>query len=159
MKKEIEISAPKGYSFKEVRDGKVVFEQDVLPTSWEEYCENYPVIVGECYVDTESDIITFDEGQSRDSVQDENVIKNEKTAEAILALNKLIHLRDVYRDGWLPNWRDIKEKKYGIGVFLDRVYPDTLYAKQHILSFQTIELRDMFLGNFQDLIKQAKELL
>lgn len=72
---------------------------------------------------------------------------------------QLIQLRDVYRQGWTPDWNDGKKIKYIIYYSRNTVEKCACYKDSEILSFQTSEIRDKFLNNFRDLIEQAKELL
>ena len=71
---------------------------------------------------------------------------------------KLHQLRDCYRQGWTPNWKEDKIK-YCIlwnGSFYD-VY--TFIRTSQFLSFQTKELTQQFLDSFRDLIEQAEDLI
>lgn len=76
-----------------------------------------------------------------------------KMAEVFDARSKLMQLRDVYRDGWKPEWLDI----FCIGFWCkwDGLW-NPVYI--HSLSFPTEELRYQFQENFKDLIEQTKPL-
>ena len=77
---------------------------------------------------------------------------------AIEAFKKLIVLRDVYRQGWEPDWEDTSIKQIIISIsggIIDH-WANNLSSP---LSFQSAEIRDKFLENFKDLIEQAKEFI
>lgn len=77
----------------------------------------------------------------------------------MLALMQLLICREVYRQGWKPNWEDNISNKYCIEGFKNGTR-SILYGYIHrILSFQSEEVRDLFLENFHDLIEEAKELI
>ena len=89
---------------------------------------------------------------------DKNVFATKEQAEAAIALAQLSQLREVYRQGWKPNWNDI-QRKYGIQFFsVDMEEADTALTII-FLSFQSPEIRDEFLENFRDLIEKAKPLM
>lgn len=76
----------------------------------------------------------------------------------MLALCQLLICREVYRDGWKPNWTD-ENLKYVIEYYGGDI--QTIHYKRTscILSFQSEELRNEFYKNFKDLIEEAKELI
>ena len=80
-------------------------------------------------------------------------------AEASLALAQLSQLREVYRDGWKPDWKNDNQKKYAISFVEDTICGDFTYIVSYFLSFQSEEVRNLFLENFRDLIEQAKPLM
>jgi hypothetical protein len=106
-------------------------ELNPLPKSWEEYCKGYQVPV-----------MIFGPGISNKYV----------------ALWKLEQLRDCYRQGWKPTPVDYKRGIYSIKtVFMERsVY---FYTSKEFLSFQSKEVAEEFLKNFEPLIKEAEDLL
>ena len=79
-------------------------------------------------------------------------------AEGILALCQLTQLRDCYRQGWVPDWKD-DEDKYIIDYEADNISIASYKRIKSFLSFQSKEIRDKFLDNFKDLIEQAKEYI
>ena len=83
----------------------------------------------------------------------------EEQAEASLALAQLSQLREVYRDGWKPDCSDNKQYKYSICFCAGGIDEATYYGTHAFLSFQSAEVRDLFLENFRDLIEQAKPLM
>ena len=90
--------------------------------------------------------------------ENKNMLPTKKLAEAMLALCQLLYLRDIYNEGWKPDWDD-NTRKYGIAVFKDTLIQDYIIMYQHILVFKTEELRNEFMNNFKDLLEIAKPLL
>ena len=96
----------------------------------------------------------------RDPQTDRNSLPSKGAAEAHLALMQLHQLRDCYRQGWKPDWKD-NNKKYYIGHYDNsnhcRVFQESTFP--NFLSFQTEELAEEFLNNFRDLIEDAGDLI
>lgn len=170
MEKEItftaKINVPEGYEafYNKKTKSVEIRKKDTLPNSWEEFCENTSVSNKECIIDTCSDIVkAFNEqfvyNTSRVINRDKNILPNKEIAEAFLALMQLVQLRDVYRQGWTPNWRNFGEIKYGIYFYENNLRGNVFNNISNTISFQTAEIRDKFLNNFRDLIEVAKELL
>ena len=89
-----------------------------------------------------------------------NVGVRVKYFDAFKALKKLIELRDVYNDGWEPDWRNIDQIKWCIVYDGGLANANMFYTSQsNVLAFETREKRDKFLENFRGLIEEAKELL
>ena len=158
MKKQvIEIEVPNGK--KAVwKDGKVVFEdiKPQLPKTWEEFCNNYKIQEGECYISSDSDIEAI-QSRIRLIYGDSNVLPNKQAAEAHLALIKLHQLRDCYRQGWVP-----KSNETSFGIVREEdgsLYIDRYIFSSKFLIFQTKEIAEEFLDNFKDLIEQAGDLI
>ena len=132
----------------------------ILPKTWEEFCKNYKVQKDEYFISSNSTI----EGvlsNIRLPCKDSNLLPNKQAAEAHLALIKLHQLRDCYRQGWKPDWKNNnlpkyciycvnKEQKFDIGSF---------YERREFLSFQSRKLAKEFLNNFRDFILQAGDLI
>ena len=134
-------------------------ELSELPKTWEDFCKKHPVKEGEEYFIGEfSDIVCVKDAQERNCAMDRNILPNKKTAESILALMQLIQLRDHYRKGWEPDYRDDQTPKYVISRFIDEIYCESCYFFNQVLSFQSEKIRDEFLVNFKDLIEKSKEL-
>ena len=161
MKQTIEIEVPDGK--KAVwKDNKIVFEdiKPQLPKTWEEFCEQNMVKRNEYYLDASSCITEF-LNNGRNIYTDRNVLPNKQAAEAHLALMQLHQLRDCYRQGWIPDWNNQKTIKVCIvqrfpGRYIieprDGFYPA-------FLSFKDNKTAKEFLKNFEDLIKQAGDLI
>lgn len=92
-----------------------------------------------------------------DLKRSETVIPDE-IKEAQVAMEMLFLLREVYRDGWKPNWSDASENHviYFHANELDKTY---FLHTSEFLSFQSAEIRDEFLKNFASLIETAKPLM
>lgn len=153
--KQIKIDVPKGYEvdFEEsnLKIGLIKFREvkKELPKSWNElkYIQGY-------YMDFDCTLHNF---KGEPTKYDKNVFGTEEQAEASIALAQLSQLREVYRQGWKPDWND--NKKYGIILHRDKFIKTTCYEHSHFLVFQTEEIRDLFFENFKDLIEQAKPLM
>lgn len=130
-----------------------------LPNTWEEWCaknkSNKFV-----YIRKDSEIKTFIVAVDEvlDPIQDRNAIKGESRAESFLALMQLMNLRDEYRQGWEPNWKDSSDK-YVITYYDTAIKCDVFLHYSAILSFQSADIRDEFYANFKNLIEQAKEFI
>lgn len=166
MKQTIEIEVPDG---KKVvwKDGKVIFEdiKPQLPKTWREFCQQNPIRKMEYFIDESSDVREAKtEGDTRDYMDDKNVLPSMQAAEAHIALMQLHQLRDCYRDGWQPNLKDDSDK-YGIERLYNPVLRNIeLRVAWHndvsiFLSFPTCELANEFLTNFRELIEQAGDLI
>ena len=159
MKQTIEIEVPDGK--KAVwKDGKVIFEdiKPQLPKTWEEFCENYPCKKDECYIDLNCQIVRLVYEIDRYKVSYKNLLPSKQAAEAHLALMQLHQLRDCYRQGWIPDWKN-NYPKYSI-VRKDKQYSIAYYlGTPCFLSFPTCEIAEEFLNNFRDLIEQAGDLI
>ena len=100
----------------------------------------------------------------RNTEYDKNVLPSKEAAEQHLALIQLHQLRDCYRQGWIPDWKDSKNK---ICIKYNNIYSNTntnytiivRINTQEFLSFQSREIAEEFLNNFKDLIKQAGDLV
>ena len=165
MKQTIELEVPDGK--KAVwKDNKVVFEdiKPQLPKTWEEFCKNYPDKNKEYFIDSDSRINLFTSSYPRNKDLDKNLLSSKQTAEAHLALMQLHQLRDCYRQGWIPDWLDCKNKYC---IIYDSVYCNTNYNHSiavhthtnEFLTFQSREIAQEFLNNFKDLIEQAGDLI
>lgn len=78
-------------------------------------------------------------------------------AEASIALAQLSQLREVYRNGWVPDWSDYNVK-YIISFKEDEIVTDFFKRSNYFLSFQDEKTRDLFFENFRELIEKAKPL-
>jgi hypothetical protein len=80
-------------------------------------------------------------------------------AQAAIALAKLSRLREIYRQGWKPDWSVESQRKYCIKFYEDRLLTGTYSSSNAFLSFQDSYTAELFLENFRDLIEQAKPLM
>ena len=157
MKQIIEIEVPEG---KQAiwKDDKVVFEDIApkLPETWEEFCKLYPIKEEEYYIGLDSNLIS--NVGDRAVYSDKNMLPSEEAAKAHLALIQLHQLRDCYRQGWTPDWDDLKFKYYIYCVENSYNICQSM-SNNHFLSFQSKKLAEKFLKNFIVLIKQARDLI
>ena len=80
-------------------------------------------------------------------------------ADKHVAMVKLHILRDEYRGGWKPDWKDIEHKKYVIQSSEGEYYVDDYYNISTFLTFQDEKTAKEFLTNFRELIEQAGDLI
>ena len=133
------IVAPEGYEIDRENStiDEIVFKEikKQLPKSWEEFKESEePGYVFAALYTT---------------------LKSQK---AYIALAKLEQLREVYRDGWEPNWDD-DSWKFCIKPYNNSFDIILVTHACYFLSFPTKEIAEEFLNNFRDLIEQAKPLM
>ena len=146
-----------GYIYDQ-NDPRVIYKKEKeLPKTWEEFCRNNPTKDGEFFINNYSAIKEMNEGY-RDCVIDANLLPSKEYAKAMLALCKLIQLRDCYNDGWEPDWHSFEEK-YVILFYCNKVVLSRSQRSHCLLAFKTEDLRNAFHENFKDLIEQAKLLL
>lgn len=136
MKQTIEIEVPDGK--KAVwENGKVVFKDasPTLPKTWLEFVET----------------------QNYEKAQIITGVPQEITPQHI-ALLQLHKLRDCYRQGWVPDWKEDDGKWV---IYRQYNKPSVYYAENldQFLSFPSEGLAEEFLRNFRDLIEQAGDLI
>lgn len=155
--KNLKITAPEGYEIDKVNSTfeNIVFKEikKELPKSLSELGEivgYYTNGFGQTTKKTCSRIETHNLSTQ--------LFATKEQAEASLALAQLSQLREVYRDGWKPDWSDGK-LKYVIAFELNCLQRFDVCNCSEFLSFQSAEVRDLFLENFRDLIEQAKPLM
>ena len=132
---------------------------NMLPNTWEEFCEMYPVEEDgkEWYIDVDSNTSYIYKG-ARNPKFYRNVLPSLKAAEAHCALMQLHQLRDCYRQGWVPDWKD-DIIKYCIVLEYNRCVIYKNLTTCNFLSFQSMELAEKFLNNFKGLIETAGDLI
>jgi hypothetical protein len=139
-------------------DLRIIYKKEKgLPKTWEEFCKTNPIKDGEFFISNNSDIKEMNKSY-RDCVIDANILPSREYAKAMLALCKLIQLRDCYNDGWEPNWNSFEEK-YVILFYCNKSVLSCSQRSHCLLAFKTQGLRNAFYENFKDLIEQAKLLL
>ena len=164
MKQIIEIEVPDGKRAV-WRSNTIIFEDaEQLPKTWEDFCNTYRRKGGEAAIDLDSSININNtlRGRNLNIDSDKNLLPNIEAAIAHRALMQLHQLRDCYRQGWIPDWKedsvkyniirntDISDKRYRIVAY--RNIPQ-------FLSFPTRELAKEFLTNFDELLFQANDLI
>lgn len=152
------IEIPEGFELKKVSDTeyKIVKKEKILPKTWEEFCEFYPIKSDEHSLGIGSAIITT--VRERRLEIDRNVLPTKEKAEAILALCQLIQLRDCYNDGWKPDWKNENQYKYVFWFLKDNIKIGYLFCQPVLFAFKSEKLRDEFLNNFKDLIEKLRPL-
>lgn len=122
-----------------------------LPKRWEGagFIKGY-------YVASNSQIVETKETICVDT--NKNILPTKELAEAMLALCQLLYLRDIYNDGWQPDWKDGKQKYIivSLGNVIGCFESNTV---SHPMVFKTSKLRTLFFENFKDLLEIAKPLL
>jgi hypothetical protein len=153
--KEFKIEIPNGF---EIDKENSTFEQIVfkeikqLPKTWEEL----EIIEGYFVQGRDSECCHVEKHAISEN---KNIFATEEQAKASIALAQLSQLREVYRNGWVPDWKDDDKYKYCIEFYTNKIYTDKYTNTSQFLSFQDEETRDLFLENFKDLIEQAKTLM
>ena len=150
-----EIIIPQGWEIDKVEDNKVIIKESKkeLPKTW-----------GECiakirdleYIDRNCIYKTTFSAEATSNHMNNIPIGLGKP---MLALCQLLVCREVYRQGWKPDWTDANENKYCIVNVNNKIIKYINVAFNKVLSFQSAEIRDEFLENFKDLIEEAKELI
>lgn len=125
-----------------------------LPKSWKEV-----EIIKGYYVTILCEIEEVSAMQFEIDDSDRNIFATKEQAEASIALAQLSQLREVYRDGWVPDWSANEEDKFCIEFYNGNISLEEWGGRSHFLSFQDEETRDLFLENFRDLIEKAKPLM
>jgi hypothetical protein len=136
---------------------KEELEQQKLPKTWEEYCDNHYRIG--YYLDCGSRISSFIGSTHNEKLkpkQDQNTLESKENAEAILALCQLIRLRDEYNRHKPINY---KNDSHVHAVVYD---PEVAYYKavlanryssyKHLFTFHNKELAQEFIRNFKPLL-------
>ena len=129
-----------------------------LPKTWKELCVNYPIQVGEAFINGQTSLIhKYNNTFPRRLVKDKNVCPSEKSAEAHLAMIQLEQLRNCWWNGWEPIW-DISNK-WCIRLDNNELRVGLCTDISRFLTFPTIEMAIEFLECFRDLIEQARDLI
>lgn len=150
--KSLKIEVPEGY---EVDKDKSTFENIVFKkiNEFSNLPKSVKEIEGRCYYINNYGAI------STTYTSAPNNLSTKERAEAFLALMQLVELRDVYNEGWKPDWNYEEYKKHCIFFEDNKVKIDSFYYHQRVLHFKSKELAELFSEEFSDLIEQAKELL
>jgi len=147
------IEIPKGYeidkensTFDTIKLKKI---EAKLPKTWEELkrVKGYYVNIGACATSAHSNALA----------DNRNIFPTKEQAQASVALAQLFQLRDVYRDGWVPDWVDNTDK-YVIKLRANKWTVNYTIAFDHPFAFKTIEIGDEFFENFKGLLEQVKPL-
>ena len=120
-----------------------------LPKTWDEYCAKH----GEAGDKIKASLNTAYTTINKYTFSDY------KQAQAHIALMKLHLLRDEYRQGWKPDWRNVDESKFVIEMVANELSINNYGITRYSLSFQDEKRADKFLTNFRDLIEEAGDLI
>ena len=155
--KEVRIQIPDNCEL--IKDGDTYIVKEKKqgpPRSWKEFCKNYPMQIGEAFINASSEIIVYEIPSLRHERRDMNLCNSKEEAEAFLALMQLRQLRKAWVGDWEPQ----------INTFYCIIYPEenklkvgTNFTINRSLSFQTKEIAEDFLNCFKDLCETAKILL
>jgi len=169
MEKERKITAPEGCEIEKVElvDGVAVVtfkeKERQLPKSWEEFCKMFPMKIPYNFAVKRSDLMADDfiflNSYHNRLLEDmEKFTGDHATAKALLALIKLIQLRNCYNGDWMPDWDNEEQEKYVITfVCCDEITITDSYNDAYSpLYFKNKEIADEFLRNFSDLIEKLK---
>ena len=89
----------------------------------------------------------------------QNLIDSYPTLNQIVAVLKLKQLRDYYNNNWHYDWRNGHEKNVVITRSHGELKIFAYWAITTFLTFKSMEIADVFLINFRDLIEQAGDLI
>jgi len=127
--------------------------EKVLPKTWGELEK-----ISGWYVAGDSSIQLIENTDTEPLKRNKNVFFSHEEADAAVALAQLSQLRNIYNDGWKPDYKS-SSVKYAIYFADENFSVGTFNHASNFLTFKTAEIRDEFLANFRDLIMQAKPLL
>ena len=122
---------------------------DRLPKTWDEYCAKQGEVGDKIKASLDIAYMTINK----------HIFSDYKQAQAHLALMKLHLLRDEYRQGWKPDWRNVDESKFVIEMVANELSINNYGITRYSLSFQDEKRADKFLTNFRDLIEEAGDLI
>ena len=122
---------------------------DRLPKTWDEYCAKHGEVGDKIKASLNTAYMTINK----------HIFSDYKQAQAHIAKIKLHLLRDEYRNGWKPDWKDCKHKKYVIQSSEGEYYVDDYYNISTFLAFQDEKQANEFLTNFRELVEEAGDLI
>ena len=80
-------------------------------------------------------------------------------------MTNLIKARDIYRQGWKPDWKDSSTTKYIIAEYhtdgfrtAHLIPSENTVMFEYIFSFQSKELAHKFFNNFKEELKKFYEI-
>ena len=123
-----------------------------LPKTWEEFCKNNPVIAGEAVLNSCNSVVaSLPAKNTRHSILDKCFLPSISAAKAHLALMQLHQLRDCYRGN--------TDSVCCYSIMRGVCNPVVAQDNNRFLSFPTKEMAEEFLSNFENLIKEAGDLI
>ena len=120
-----------------------------LPKTWDEYCAKQGEVGDKIKASLDIAYMTINK----------HIFSDYKQAQAHIALMKLHLLREEYRQGWKPDWRNVDESKFVIEMVANELSINNYGITRYSLSFQDEKRADKFLTNFRDLIEEAGDLI
>ena len=156
---EIEFKIPEGYVIDNSKstENKIVCKkiEPKYPKSWNEAFIS-EVIKG-YYVEGSSIEYT---GHNKCTIEDRCTFKTKKQAASTLAYAQLTQLMALpcYNGDWVPNWDDPNQQKYCITRMKYNIVKLDFSGYFNFLTFKSEKVRDAFLDNHIDLIKQFYQL-
>lgn len=156
---EVKIQIPDNCELIKDGDTYIVKEKKQKPPrSWEEFCERFPRIKGEYYIESNSAIEQVTNvNRPRCDENDKNICISREEAEAFLALMQLRQLRKAWVGGWEPL---VGKETFGvIHPLNNELRVATNLSCGRSLYFPTCEIAEDFLNCFRDLCETAKILL
>ena len=149
---------PKGYEIDQqnsTTEKIILVKKSIYPEDWEEhFIDNY---IEGFYIEGE-----YAEYSSITSCghYDKSVFKTKKQAQTSIAYAQLTQLMALpcYNGDWVPNWENKEQIKYCIVRYNNTIGTSTVDSDFKFLAFKSKEIRDIFLENHLNLIKQFYEL-
>ena len=120
-----------------------------LPKTWDEYCAKHGEVGDKIKASLNTAYMTINK----------HVFSDYKQTQAHIAKMKLHLLRDEYRNGWLPEWKEDGEPKFVILNVENELEVVERRETAGFLAFQDGERANEFLTNFLDRIKEAGDLI
>lgn len=160
--KELKVTPPEGYIIDEEKSTiyNIVFKKkNKFPKTWEEAYTKYLCNTTIYYINTNGKITQHTKPIPANAVFNKNALLSSERAEEVLALIQLITLRDIYNNGWKPDYTNFQEEKHTIVNEDNDIVIKVYNSYPRILAFKTSGLAYEFIENFKDLINIAKELI
>lgn len=154
---EVKIQIPDNCELIKDGDTYIVKEKknDNKPRSWKEFCDMYPNVKEEYYINGNSILMKVSR-QYRHPMTDRSLLSSEEEAEAFLALMQLRQLRKA----WVGDWNPSGDCCYAIIFSIETGLKIGDYVFTYrVLSFPTKEMAGEFLECFKNLCETAKILL
>ncbi len=120
-----------------------------LPKTWDEYCVKHGEVGDKIKASLDSAY----------TIINRYAFSDYKQTEAYIAMIKLHLLRDEYRNGWLPEWKEDGEPKFVILNVENELEVVERRETAGFLAFQDERQANEFLTNFRELIEQAGDLI
>lgn len=154
MEKEIKIVPPEGYEIDKENSTLECIKFKPIIKRWRD--DKYALIDG-YFIRHDSNIVKIDTDGVYNKKDNYNVFAKEKQAKSALAMARIsqIMANDKRFGGVVTDeeWGDENKIKYGMHRFENKIIKDTYVNWYNFIAFHTIEQRDLFLKENEDLIK------